>query len=695
MKETFKQHFFTWPEQKNSVGSFIEQAQHRRDVWFCPSLLERSERKKEYCLPSDLIYADLDTCNPNEIQPAPTVVIESSPKRFQALWKLEGKIEPYRQEEYNRRIAYKYSDNGADPTGWDLTQLLRVPYTFNYKYETDEGVEVPEVKLLHAYETKVPTGLFVALPEVEGKEAVESVPTPDIDKLPSAEHVIYKYAPYLRQTGFAEAFNDQPRQDADWSRVLWKLINICLEAGMSTEETFTVSLVAKCNKYVRDNRPPFHLWQDILRADVGQRRLIQIMGKAETLTMPELVGDIDVSGNFIEEYKEWGVASTDAVEQFHELSAAVLLSAICASGLRLVTNYGSMVPNLWGLVLGDSTLTRKTTAMRMAMDIVADVESDIILATDGSAEGLLTGLSTRPYRASIFYKDEVSGFVDSINRKDYLAGMPETLTQLYDVPRLYTRRLRKETITISSPVFIFFGGGIRDKVYSLLTDEYVLSGFLPRFLVVSGEADLSRIRRTGPATANITEQRANILERMKYLHNFYNSTVEIEVLGQRSEVNKETFAELSSDAWELYGDYEYKMVEAANNSDISMLALPTFERLSRSLLKLSMLLAAAKREPDESKLLVDVAEVQAAAYYIQRWGPFSIDLILNAGKGVAERKLEKVLRTIQKYPDTPRSRVMQAHNLTKREADDVLGTLEDRGLIIATKEGRGVRLRAI
>ena len=84
-----------------------------------------------------------------------------------------------------------------------------------------------------------------------------------------------------------------------------------------------------------------------------------------------------------------------------------------------------MVPNLWGLILGDSTLSRKTTAMRMIMDIIAALDSDMILATDGSAEGLLSGLATRPNKTSIFYKDEISGFFDSMNKKDYLAGMSE------------------------------------------------------------------------------------------------------------------------------------------------------------------------------------------------------------------------------------------------------------------------------
>lgn len=699
-KKLFKQHFFKWPDERDKVNLFLTENMRRKNVWFCTSLLEKEKRLKEHCLPSNLLWADLDACNPDIIEPKPSCVIESSPLRYQTLWRLDQVIEPYMQEDYNKRIAYKYSDNGADISGWDLTQLLRVPLTFNYKYER-EGVDVPEVKLLQSLEVPVPFVLFSQLEKPVAKTAygaIPEAPIPDITALPSPDTIVYKYWHNLQRTAFKTLWTIEPEPDADWSAFLWRLINICIEAGMSNEEALVVAWTSKCNKYARDNRPIHHMWQDVLRADIGQKRLTLITKQFSSLVMPELISESELKvlpKSFIEEYKEWAVEATDAVEQYHELSAAILLSSVIAGGVRLNTSYGEMVPNLWGLILGDSTLTRKTTAMRMAMDIVTDVDSDIILATDGSAEGLLSGLSNRPGQTSIFYKDEVSGFVDSINRKDYLAGMPETLTQLYDVPRLYTRRLRKETIVITNPVFIFFGGGIRDKVYSLLSDEYVLSGFLPRFLVVSGEADISRIRRTGPATTNIDEKRANLVEKMKWLHQNYQGTTTMEVAGQTVEINKYIQAKLTKSAWERYGTMEIQMVEAASESQISMLALPTFERMSRSLLKLSVLLAAATREPEDDVLAVNDTDVSKAAYYIQRWGGHTIDLLHNAGKGMVERTIDKILRTIQNHPDITRSKLMQSHRLTRRDAEEILGTLEDRGVIVITKEGRGQRLRAV
>src|SRR5262249_34793485 len=50
-------------------------------------------------------------------------------------------IEPERAEELNRRLAYAM---GADRSGWDLTQLLRIPGCRNYKYEG-----APESRIIH------------------------------------------------------------------------------------------------------------------------------------------------------------------------------------------------------------------------------------------------------------------------------------------------------------------------------------------------------------------------------------------------------------------------------------------------------------------------------------------------------------------------------------------------------------------
>jgi Protein of unknown function (DUF3987) len=679
-KATFKQSFWEWPTDIINVENFIQKMEKDHNVYFCVNLLNRRERKKDFCLPGNLLWADLDDVNPMSLKIPPPIVIQSSLGRYQSLWRLTTELPPYQQEAYSRRIAY--SLNGVDKSGWDLTQLLRVPFTVNFKYEPHY-----DIQLITALEHKAPPLLFDGLP------VLSDVPELELPlELPAVDAVIYKHSIALKDTQFSTVYTRELEESEDWSKELWHLLRILFEAGMSPEEAYVVANASPCNKYARDMRPAQHLWQEVLRAQARTDSLMLIMHDSERLTMPRLTDLEEPIGRpFIQTYHEWATEATDAVPIFHDLSCTILLSAIVAGSVRLETSFGQIVPNLWGLILGDSTTTRKTTAMRMAVDMLNKLDPFMVMATDGSPEGLLTGLSERPNKVSIFHKDEVSGFFDSINKKDYLAGMPETLTQLYDVPPTYTRLLRKSKVTIEQSAFIFFCGGIPERVYDNLSEEYVFSGFLPRFLVVSGDAEINKLRPMGPPTESGEGKKSVIFSTLADLYEAYSVERPIIIGGQPVEMAPRVKAELTQKAWAEYNRIESLLTKNADESSIPGLALPTFERISRSLLKMALVLAAARQTPKKGKITVSDNDIKNAAFYIQDWGRYSVDMITNAGKKTSEKLLDKIVKTIREKPGIPRADLTRRHHLSKREADEVVATLEDRMLIRLEKHGKATR----
>ena len=689
-RATFKQHFYEWPTDIHKIENFILRNESKLNVYFCVNLLTKAQRIKENCLATDFLWADLDSVNPEspEIKSTipPGIVVASSPGRYQAYWRMTSFLPPFQAEDYSRRIAYHIN---ADKSGWDLGQLMRVPFTRNFKYDLK-----PMVAVEYALETRAPPLLFEALPiptVTPSEDGVEHSLTPILKSLPSVDNVIYHYAARLQGTQFAATYSEDPTEETDWSKVIWKLIHICLEAGMTAEETLVVANSAPCNKYQRDGRPIDHLWRDILKAKGKQDSLTLILGDFKALTMPILVPE-PATETFIDQYRDWAGETTDAIVGFHDLCAFILLSALVSNSVRLSTSFGQVVPNLWGLILGDSTLSRKTTSMRMVMDLLASMDSEMIVATDGTAEGLLSALADRPNKASIFYKDEVSGFFNSMNRREYLAGMPETLTALYDVPSIFSRRLRKETIHIESPAFIFFGGGVKDRVYDNVTEEYILSGFLPRFLVVSGETDMDKLRRMGPPTEAGIKKRSAIYSRIADMYEQYCSEVIVNLGGVKTKMSPRISANLTDDAWEKYGELEEVMVSVANEVAASDLALPTFERLSRSMLKMAIVLGALRQQPDkDNTIMINKDDVINAAWYTQDWGRFSVDLVLNAGKRLSEKIIDKILKAVEKNPGIMRSTLTRHYKLNKREADEILSTLEDRMLVRVERIGKGSR----
>ncbi len=130
-----------------------------REVYQCAHLLTHRRRVKASATSLSACYVDADGAKPVDNMPQPTAVVVSSPGREQYWWRLSRSVGPEEGEELNRRLAYAMS---ADLSGWDLTQLLRVPGTRNRKYP-----DAPVVELAHLSEgLHEPAELVAALPEI-------------------------------------------------------------------------------------------------------------------------------------------------------------------------------------------------------------------------------------------------------------------------------------------------------------------------------------------------------------------------------------------------------------------------------------------------------------------------------------------------------------------------------------------------
>lgn len=100
-----------------------------RDMYFCPLPFTEPRRVKASVARSSFLWSDID--GGDYSKSPPTILWESSPGRFQGLWRLPGPVEPELAADMSKRMAYYL---GADRGGWDLTQVLRIPGTPNLKY---------------------------------------------------------------------------------------------------------------------------------------------------------------------------------------------------------------------------------------------------------------------------------------------------------------------------------------------------------------------------------------------------------------------------------------------------------------------------------------------------------------------------------------------------------------------------------
>lgn len=676
--------YYRYPDQLKEMHEYVERSKYSGNVYFCPQLLTEAKRTKANVSRATCAWADLDTCHPRVLLVRPTIALETSPNRYQAFWAFEDARDPAEGESISRRIAYHHSDEGADRSGWDLTQLLRIPGTRNFKY--GDGPTAPEVKVTDVNDVKYRLSDFARYPQAEGYEHL-AIPFPDELVIETGATVLGRYR--YKLSGNAWSLFEQPVEEGQRSGAIFRLEMLCAEAEMTPEETFQVARDAACNKWQDE---PDLLWRDVCRAYANHQSNLTL-GKVTAPDEPDLISDqekrdVEADPCFVERYIDWAKKLGDAAPQYHQAGAFIALSSLLAGSIVLPTSFGHLVPNLWLMVLADTTLSRKTTAMNLVVDLINEIDESLMMATDGSIEGLTTALSTRPGKVSIFFRDEFTGLMEQMTKKDYMAGMPEFFTQLYD-SRSVIRRLRKEEVRVKDPRLIIFAGGIKSRMQHLVTYEHVTSGFLPRFIFVTAKTDPNKVKPLGRPTEKNWGARDEILNELRDIHNCYRQQIPVTVGGKVTGVTDRVVeADLTDDAWARFNKLDQTLMQVGMDAgDFKDIITPLYARLGFSILKAAVLIAAS-RQRAEGSVQVEEKDIVRAIYYGMTWKRDAYEIIANIGKGPMEHKIDLVDSAIHKAGKMARSGLMQRYHLTSQEMSMIGKTLEERGRVIATQHGR-------
>jgi hypothetical protein len=80
----------------------------------------------------------LEATENSALVPRPNYVLETSPEKYQVVWKVEG-IAQEQAEVLQKGMVREF---GGDPAATDSTRVLRLPNFVNRKYETDHLVKV-------------------------------------------------------------------------------------------------------------------------------------------------------------------------------------------------------------------------------------------------------------------------------------------------------------------------------------------------------------------------------------------------------------------------------------------------------------------------------------------------------------------------------------------------------------------------
>lgn len=259
---------FKWPEERDRIlehlGSHTED-----DMYWCPSIFEKKQRKLELAMDEHALWADLDEVDPREIDEEykPSIAWETSPGRYQALWlitggDIQGASWPGNE---NQRLTYYL---GADHSGWDTTQLLRVPGWKNHKY--DYGGDA-QGRLLWHNGPRYLGDHFENLPEVTGgggADMAADVLEETIDAIDRHEawgRVRLKCSKDVRELVAARSTGGQDRSDK-----LWQIERDLADAGCTVPEIVAIVRETVWNKFSGRNDELRRLVTEAAKA-IGER----------------------------------------------------------------------------------------------------------------------------------------------------------------------------------------------------------------------------------------------------------------------------------------------------------------------------------------------------------------------------------------------------------------------------------------
>lgn len=223
---------------------------------------------------------------------------------------------------------------------------------------------------------------------------------------------------------------------------------------------------------------------------------------------------------FIDLYMDWFDKTTDASNQFAEASALMCLSAI-AIGRRYIESTDNTHPNLFMLLVGDSTTPRKSTSVRRAQSVIEEVDNSRVGPTDYTSEALFKWMQqkdevTKKSRTKVALFAEEFG-ADLARHQAYASTMQSDFCHLYDCQTINKVRVKSAPVFIDKPRVSLFGGCAYNMMERFLSPKDWMTGYLARFLYVSPIDKKDEIKMTPPARPDLKSAAVTELARIRHV----------------------------------------------------------------------------------------------------------------------------------------------------------------------------------
>ena len=225
---------------------------------------------------------------------------------------------------------------------------------------------------------------------------------------------------------------------------------------------------------------------DTKNAFLNYKELMSVFARVENIPL-----DREQLPRFLQSWLNLADKVTDA-SPGAKLTAFLAVLGVNIGNRVYMNNIGGRIfPNIWAVIIGPSSVSRKTTVLNLARSTMQrfadgldglsakDYEREEIWLSNVTGAKLLSLLSINPNR--LFFHNEISGFLAEM-AKQYNQGMKQKITELYDgvsVTNLNMERCER----IKNPALSILAASTESWFYMQLgsrTEQ--LSGFMQRFI---------------------------------------------------------------------------------------------------------------------------------------------------------------------------------------------------------------------
>lgn len=375
------------------------------------------------------------------------------------------------------------------------------------------------------------------------------------------------------------------------------------------------------------------------------------------------------SHGFVRSYVEYASQCTDANIAYHVAGALSCLSQ-CVPENYAVPYASPIYGNIYSMIVGDSSKSRKTASINIAQRITAAAIPNSIGEMPGSQEGLYEGLRQQPKQLVVY--GEWGEFLAKAE-EGYMMALKTSFTNLWDCLPVGRALANKRQGAIQNPRLSLLCGVATDLLERHTEQADWTGGFLARFFTLFAEPE--REFPTPPVDDPLA--RKNITDWLNQLAN--------------PAVPSGTCLWLDVPARKMWTDWYESMRPLRDGANRR--AGAACSRSSAIAAKIALLLAwdigDARSGYDWS---VGIQELEPAL----KLTDLHLSSVLELGERVTGNKDMRdraaVLRAIEEVP-TPVGVILRGAEMLKRRAKEVLESLEEERSIERVTVGREVCYR--